>query len=156
MSDVAVQGGRYEGYTVWVTALLASAGTELVVDADRPDRARAGLAPGPTEQALGVIRRLVRDLNVPVEIVGCPTVREPDGLALSSRNAYLSTDERGRALVLSRTLFAVRQLFAAGERDRDTLVGHARSLFAHSLASDDWPRLDYLELRDAETLEQTS
>ena len=55
---VAVQGARYEGYTVWVNSLLASAGTELVVDADRPDRARAGLAVGPTEQALGVIRRL--------------------------------------------------------------------------------------------------
>jgi multiple sugar transport system substrate-binding protein len=55
---VGVQGGRYEGYTVWVTALLASAGTELVTDADQPDRARAGLAAGPTEQALGVIRRL--------------------------------------------------------------------------------------------------
>lgn len=55
---VAVQGARYEGYTVWVNSLLASAGTELVVDADRPDRARAGLAAGPTEQALGVIRRL--------------------------------------------------------------------------------------------------
>ena len=56
--EVAVQGGRYEGYTVWITALLASAGTELVTDADRPDRARAGLAAGPTRQALGVIRRL--------------------------------------------------------------------------------------------------
>jgi multiple sugar transport system substrate-binding protein len=55
---VAVQGARYEGYTVWVSALLASAGTELVVDADRPERARAGLAAGPTERALGVVRRL--------------------------------------------------------------------------------------------------
>jgi multiple sugar transport system substrate-binding protein len=58
--EIAVQGARYEGYTVWVTALLASAGTELVVDADQPERARAGLAAGPTEQALGVIRRLAR------------------------------------------------------------------------------------------------
>jgi multiple sugar transport system substrate-binding protein len=55
---VAVQGGRYEGYTVWVNSLLASAGTRLVADADRPDRARAGLADGPAQQALAVIRRL--------------------------------------------------------------------------------------------------
>jgi multiple sugar transport system substrate-binding protein len=56
--EVAVQGGRYEGYTVWVNALLASAGTRLVADEQRPDRARAGLADGPARQALGVIRRL--------------------------------------------------------------------------------------------------
>jgi multiple sugar transport system substrate-binding protein len=73
--EVAVQGGRYEGYTVWVTALLASAGTELVVDADRPDRARAGLAPGPTERALGVIRRLATS---PVADPGLSVATEPD------------------------------------------------------------------------------
>lgn len=59
-NTVAVQGGRYEGYTTWVSALLASAGTELVAEADRPDRARAGLAPGPAELALGIVRRLAR------------------------------------------------------------------------------------------------
>jgi multiple sugar transport system substrate-binding protein len=57
-NEVAVQGARYEGYTVWVNSLLASAGTELVADADRPDQARAGLADGPARQALAVIRRL--------------------------------------------------------------------------------------------------
>ena len=80
--EVAVQGGRYEGYTVWVTALLASAGTELVVDADRPDRARAGLAPGPTEQALGVIRRLATS---PVADPGLSVATEQD-----TRQAMLS------------------------------------------------------------------
>jgi multiple sugar transport system substrate-binding protein len=59
-NEVAVQGGRYEGYTVWVTSLLASAGTSLVTDADQPDRARADLADGPSRTALGVIRRLAR------------------------------------------------------------------------------------------------
>ena len=73
--EVAVQGGRYEGYTVWVAALLASAGTELVVDADRPDRARAGLAPGPTELALGVIHRLATS---PVADPGLSVATEPD------------------------------------------------------------------------------
>ena len=80
--EVAVQGGRYEGYTVWVTALLASAGTELVADADRPDRARAGLAPGPTEQALGVIRRLATS---PVADPGLSVATEQD-----TRDAMLS------------------------------------------------------------------
>jgi multiple sugar transport system substrate-binding protein len=79
---VAVQGARYEGYTVWVTALLASAGTELVVDADRPDHARAGLAAGPTEQALGVVRRLATS---PVADPGLSVATEQD-----TRQAMLS------------------------------------------------------------------
>ena len=79
---VAVQGARYEGYTVWVTALLASAGTELVVDADRPDRARAGLAAGPTELALGVVRRLATS---PVADPGLSVATEED-----TRQAMLS------------------------------------------------------------------
>jgi multiple sugar transport system substrate-binding protein len=79
---VAVQGARYEGYTVWVTALLASAGTELVVDADRPDRARAGLAAVPTEQALGVVRRLATS---PVADPGLSVATEQD-----TRQAMLS------------------------------------------------------------------
>jgi multiple sugar transport system substrate-binding protein len=73
--EVAVQGGRYEGYTVWVNSLLASAGTELVVDADRPARARAGLAAGPTEQGLGVIRRLATS---PVADPGLSVATEQD------------------------------------------------------------------------------
>jgi multiple sugar transport system substrate-binding protein len=80
--EVAVQGGRYEGYTVWVTALLASAGTELVADSERPDRAHAGLAPGPTEQALGVIRRLATS---PVADPALSVATEQD-----SRQAMLS------------------------------------------------------------------
>jgi multiple sugar transport system substrate-binding protein len=80
--EVAVQGGRYEGYTVWVTALLASAGTELVTDADQPDRARAGLAEGPTRQALGVIRRLATS---PVADPGLSVATEQD-----TRQAMLS------------------------------------------------------------------
>lgn len=64
-----------------------------------------------------VVRQMVRDLNVPIEVRVCPTVREPDGLAMSSRNAYLSPDERRRALVLSRSLRLAEQLASGGERD---------------------------------------
>jgi pantoate--beta-alanine ligase len=100
-------------------------------------------------QQLQVIRRMVRDLDLDVEIVGLPIVREPDGLALSSRNAYLSPDERLRALALSRALGSAREAFEHGERDAARLVDCARAT-VHLTPG---VRLDYLELRDAETLE---
>ena len=100
-------------------------------------------------QQLQVIKRMARDLDVPVKVVGMPIVREPDGLAMSSRNAYLSPEERGRALALSRGLGAAEHRFAAGERHAVKLVGAARAI----LDADPALRLDYLELRDAESLE---
>jgi pantoate--beta-alanine ligase len=103
-------------------------------------------------QQLQVIRRMARDLDVPSEIVGMPIVREPDGLAMSSRNAYLSPDERKRALVLSRALDAARTAFAGGERDAGTLLANAREV----VDSGEGVRLDYLELRDGESLELSS
>ncbi len=96
-------------------------------------------------QQLAIVRRLVADLAMGIEIVGLPTVREPDGLAMSSRNAYLSPAERARALSLSRALFAARDRAAAGERDARALVDGARAAL-------DVDRLDYLELCDAATL----
>jgi pantoate--beta-alanine ligase len=96
-------------------------------------------------QQLAIVRRLVVDLAMRIEIVGLPTVREPDGLAMSSRNAYLSQAERTRALSLSRALFAARDRAAAGERDAHALVEGARAAL-------DVDRLDYLELCDAVTL----
>ncbi len=96
-------------------------------------------------QQLAVIRRMVIDLDMGIEIVGVPTVREADGLALSSRNAYLSPQERARALSLSRALFAARARAAAGERDAAALVAGA-----HAALEVD--RLDYLELVDADSL----
>lgn len=99
-------------------------------------------------QQLQVIRRLVADLALPVEVQGCPLIRDPDGLAMSSRNAYLSADERQQALVLSRALFAAQQAYAAGERRRDVLLQRADAV----LASQPALRLDYLELRDAADL----
>ncbi|HVZ87703.1 MAG TPA: pantoate--beta-alanine ligase [Polyangia bacterium] len=96
-------------------------------------------------QQLAIVRRLVTDLAMGIEIVGLPTVREPDGLAMSSRNAYLSPAERARGLSLSRALFGARDRAAAGERDAGTLVAGARAAL-------DVDRLDYLELCDPATL----
>jgi pantoate--beta-alanine ligase len=95
------------------------------------------------------IKRMVRDLNMPVTIEVCPIVREPDGLAISSRNAYLSPQERTSALVLYRSLMQVQKLFAAGERDSANLISAARQEFA----TEPGVRLDYVEVVDPETLE---
>jgi len=98
-------------------------------------------------QQLAVVRRMSADLNMGVEVVGLPTVREPDGLAMSSRNRYLSPADRARAVSLSRALLAAKQAVAGGERRASTLLAVAdRELRPHV------DRVDYLELRDAETL----
>lgn len=98
---------------------------------------------------LAVIRRMVLDLNFPVEIVGCPIVREPDGLAMSSRNAYLNPEERQRALVLRNSLKSVEARFREGERSAAKLIAAAREIFAH----EPQVRLDYFEIVDPETLD---
>jgi pantoate--beta-alanine ligase len=77
-------------------------------------------------QQAAVIRRVVKDLNLPVDILVAPTVREPDGLAMSSRNTYLAPDNRRRALGISRGLFAAERSFKAGQRDADALVAEVR------------------------------
>jgi pantoate--beta-alanine ligase len=98
-------------------------------------------------QQLAVIRQMVADLDMTIEIVGLPTVREPDGLAMSSRNKYLSPEERQRALALSRGLRAARSLFDGGERDPARLVAAAQTEIGPVAT-----RIDYIELRDAATL----
>jgi pantoate--beta-alanine ligase len=115
----------------------------------QPDRAYFGEK---DYQQLQVIRRMTRDLRFPVEIVPCPIVREPDGLALSSRNRYLSPAERKSALALSQALAAARERFRMGERDAEVLVRTA----ARVLESAPGVRIDYVELVDAETLERVS
>ena len=97
---------------------------------------------------VAIIRRMVRDLNLPVEIVTCPIVREPDGLAMSSRNAYLDPEQRKRALVLHRSLMRVQRLADAGEREADNLVAAGREEFAE----EGLVRLDYFEIVDPHTL----
>ena len=100
-------------------------------------------------QQLAIIRRMTIDLSLPVEIVGMPIMREADGLAMSSRNAYLSADQRQSALCLSRSVQKVRALYTSGERRVERLRTAARELIqAESVAV-----IDYLEFRDAGTLE---
>ena len=98
---------------------------------------------------VAVIRRMVRDLNFGVEIVVCPIVREADGLAMSSRNAYLSPQERKQALVLHRSLERVRALVNGGERDAAALkaAGH------EEIARESGVRLDYFEIVNADSLD---
>jgi pantoate--beta-alanine ligase len=101
---------------------------------------------------VAIIRRMVRDLNFPVEIVACPIVREPDGLAMSSRNAYLTAKERKSALCLCKGLEAARKAFAKGERTTVKLVDAISSV----IAAEDSAAVDYIELRDGLTLEPVS
>ena len=98
---------------------------------------------------VAILRRMVRDLHLPVEIVVCPIVREPDGLAMSSRNAYLSEEQRRQALVLYRSLQRVKRLVDEGERDAGKLVAAGRKVLAEEGAV----RLDYFEVVDPDTLD---
>jgi pantoate--beta-alanine ligase len=99
-------------------------------------------------QQVAVIRRMVDDLQFPVEVVRCPTVRDPDGLALSSRNVYLSAEDRQHALALSRALFRARQVHQEGERHADRILAAALTV----LRDGGITSLDYLELREDWTL----
>jgi pantoate--beta-alanine ligase len=103
-------------------------------------------------QQLALLRRMAADLSVPVEIIGMPIVREADGLAMSSRNAYLSTDQRQSALCLSRAIRMVRERYTTGEHTAERLLAAARDLIQAEPAA----TIDYLEFRDASTLETVS
>jgi len=96
-----------------------------------------------------IIRRMVRDLNLPVEIVVCPIVREPDGLAMSSRNAYLNPEQRKQALVLHRSLGRVQSLIERGERMASRLVAAGLKEFEREAGV----RLDYFEIVGPDTLD---
>jgi pantoate--beta-alanine ligase len=123
----------FEGVCTVVTKLF---------NAVRPHRAYFGQKDA---QQAAVIRRMTRDLDFDIEIVEMPIVREPDGLAMSSRNRYLSPDERGRAACLSRGLFRALNMLNDGERNTDTLVNTVREAMADV-------DIDYVELVDADTI----
>jgi pantoate--beta-alanine ligase len=132
-----VRPGHLDGVATVVAKLLHLAG---------PSRAYFGQKDA---QQLAVVRRMVEDLAFPNEIVACPTVREPDGLAVSSRNAYLSASERERATALYRALSAARAAFQAGQRDPAAVEAAARDLL------EDAPGVepDYVALVDPATFE---
>ena len=134
----AARPGHFRGVATVVTVLF---------DLTRPDRAYFGQKDG--QQAV-VIKRLVRDLGLPVEVVVLPTVRESDGLAMSSRNTYLSADERAQAPALFQALTAAKEAADAGERSADRL----RELMHRELSTATLGSPDYVSLADAETLEE--
>ncbi|MGN6482933.1 MAG: pantoate--beta-alanine ligase, partial [Thermomicrobiales bacterium] len=130
----AFRPGHFDGVTTVVSILL---------DQVRPDRSYFGEK---DFQQLAVVRRMHRDLHLPGEIVGCPIVREPDGLAMSSRNVRLAPDERERALALSRALAAMSATARAGTTSVDALL-------AVGLAELDGLAVEYLAIVDPATLE---
>lgn len=132
----AMRPGHFAGVATVVTILFS-----LV----RPERAYFGQKDG---QQTIIVRRLGRDLGLPGEIVVVPTVREPDGLAMSSRNRYLSPEERSAAPVLYRALMAAEEAYAAGERDAQRL----RALMHRELEAEPLASADYVSVADAETL----
>lgn len=137
-----LEGEHRPGHFRGVTTVVAK-----LFNAMRPDRAYFGQKDA--QQAV-VIRRMVRDLLWPVEVIVCPTVREPDGLALSSRNSYLSAGERKAAGVLYRSLRAAAEAFASGTHHAEGL----RQILRATLASEPMARPHYVSAADPDTLDE--
>ncbi len=134
----AARPGHFDGVATVVTKLIA------IAQADR------GYFGQKDAQQLMVLRRLAEDLRFPIEVVGCPIIREADGLALSSRNVYLSPEERTQALSLSRGLRGAEALWAEGVRDADALRHRVR----HEIEAEPLANIDYVSLADQRTLEE--
>ncbi|MFZ8997511.1 MAG: pantoate--beta-alanine ligase [Ilumatobacteraceae bacterium] len=129
--------GHFRGVATVVTKLLAATAPDIAVFGEKDF------------QQLAVLRRLVTDLDLGVHLIGVPTVREPDGLAMSSRNALLGPDDRAAATVIRTALDAAARSHADGEADVATLIGVARSV----VETEPRARIEYLDLVDRRTLE---
>ena len=112
-----------------------------------PDRAYFGEKDA---QQLAVIKRMVRDLNIDVEIIGCPIVREKDGLAKSSRNTYLSVEERNAATILNKSLTVAKEKIKAGERNSAAII----KLIEETINSEKLAKIDYIEVVDSLSMEK--
>ncbi len=134
----AVRPGHFRGVTTVVAKLF---------NAVQPQRAYFGQKDA---QQAAVIQRMASDLNFPIEIIICPTVREPDGLAMSSRNSYLSPQERQSAAVLYRALSAARDAHQHGERS----AGRLRTIVSEAIAAEPLARLQYISCADFFTLQE--
>ena len=132
----AARPGHFDGVATVVAILFGLVGAE-----------RAYFGQKDAQQVM-VIRRMARDLAIGTEVVACPTVREPDGLALSSRNVHLTPEQRAAAPVLHRALLAARSAWEAGERDAETL----RSAIRAVLAGEPLAEPDYVSIADVTTL----
>jgi pantoate--beta-alanine ligase len=132
----AARPGHFEGVATVVAVLFGLVGAEHAYFGQKD------------AQQVMVIRQMARDLAIPTEVIACPTVREPDGLALSSRNVHLTPEERAAAPVLRRALLAVRTRWEAGERSGDTLRETMRVVLAAEPLAD----VDYVSVADGTTL----
>ena len=134
----AARPGHFDGVATVVAILFALVGAEHAYFGQKD------------AQQLLVIRRMALDLALPTEVIGCPTVREPDGLAMSSRNVHLSADERAAAPVLARALRAARGLYASGERSAEVL----RSEMRRVLDQEPLAKPEYVSVADTATLQE--
>ena len=134
----AMRPGHFRGVTTVVAKLF---------NAVQPHKAYFGQKDA---QQVAVIRQMVRDLNFPLEVVVCPTTREPDGLAMSSRNVYLDADQRRAATVLFRSLSAAKEIYEAGERNAEVI----RRKMKEVLAGEPLAEAQYVSCVDYDTLEE--
>jgi len=137
-----LEGARRPGHFKGVTTIVAK-----LFNGVQPHRAFFGQKDA---QQAAVIRQMTHDLNFPIEIVICPIVREPDGLAMSSRNVYLEAEQRKAATVLYRSLTAARNAYENGERDAEKL----RQIMKDMLAAEPLAQMQYVSCADYDTLEE--
>lgn len=139
--SLPLEGAQRPGHFRGVTTIVSK-----LFNAVQPDKAYFGQKDA---QQVAVIRQMTRDLNFPVEIVVCPIVREPDGLAMSSRNVYLTPEERQAAPILHRALLTSQAAYGKGERS----AGKLRQIITDVLASEPLAQVQYVSCADNETLQ---